>query len=179
MLKMEAMSKNQEVEMSKLEKNVDEVSKLAEQNYRAEVLIHQTDVFNQMQIVLDEVEYRQAAHDQSKLSDEEFSTYAKVIPQLKGKQFGSPEAKAIVKELGPALQHHYAENRHHPEHFEKGIAGMHLIDMIEMICDWKAVSVAKGNDLKTGMVKVLFPKLGITEPLATILLNTADMLEMG
>ena len=120
----------------------------AEKKYKGEVMIHQTDVFNQMQIVLDEIEHRQATHDRSKLSEDEFPTYARVIPKMKGLPFGSPEAKAIVKELGPALQHHYENNRHHPEHFENGIAGMNLLDMIEMVCDWKAVSEAKGNDLK-------------------------------
>ena len=150
-----------------------------EQNYNTEVMIHRTDVFEQIQIVRDEIEHRQATHDLSKTSEEEFSTYARVIPKVKGLPFGSVEAREKIKELGPALQHHYENNRHHPEHFEKGIAGMHLIDIIEMVCDWVAVSGAKGTDVREGMKNVLFPKHGIEEPLATILLNTVDFLEKG
>lgn len=148
-----------------------------DQDYKTEVMIHQTDVFNLMQIVLDEVEHRQATHDRSKLSGEEFPTYAEIVPQLKGLEFGSDEYRAKVAELGPALKHHYKNNRHHPEYFENGISGMNLIDVLEMVCDWTAVAWAKGSDPREGMTEYLFKKHGIKEPLATILLNTVDWLE--
>jgi len=151
----------------------------AENAYKGEVMIHQTDVFNLIQIVLDELEHRQATHDQSKLSKEEFTKYAEIVPQLKGLEFGSEEYKAKARELGPALKHHLKNNRHHPEYFEKGVAGMHLLDVIEMVCDWSAVARAKGTDPRVGMKDYLFEKHGITEPLATILLNTVDFLEKG
>jgi len=152
----------------------------AEKKYQAEIMLHQTDVFNLMQVVLDEVEYRQATHDKSKLRDEEFPTYAKIIPQMEGLPLGSPESKALVKKLGPALQHHYKHNRHHPEHFKNGVAGMHLIDLIEMICDWVTVNKAKGDgNIRKAMTGYLFQKHGIEGQLAEVLLNTVDFLEKG
>jgi hypothetical protein len=36
--------------------------------------------------------------------------------------------------------HHYAHNAHHPEHWPGGIKDMSLLDLIEMIVDWKAAS---------------------------------------
>ena len=40
---------------------------------------------------------------------------------MKDFAYGSPEYKASLKELGPALEHHYKENKHHPEHWLNGI----------------------------------------------------------
>jgi len=42
--------------------------------------------------------------------------------------------------MKPALEHHYALYRHHPEHFQNGIDDMNLIDLVEMFADWKASS---------------------------------------
>jgi len=38
------------------------------------------------------------------------------------------------------LQSHYKLNRHHIEYFQKGIYEMNIIDIIEMFCDWYAIS---------------------------------------
>ena len=32
------------------------------------------------------------------------------------------------------------QNRHHPEYYEDGIAGMTLVDLEEMLSDWEAAS---------------------------------------
>ena len=40
--------------------------------------------------------------------------------------------------MGPALQHHYEDNCHHPEHYRNGIHDMNMVDLIEMLCDWRA-----------------------------------------
>jgi len=42
--------------------------------------------------------------------------------------------------MKPAIEHHYKNNRHHPEHFNNGIDEMNLVDLIELLCDWKAAS---------------------------------------
>lgn len=33
------------------------------------------------------------------------------------------------------LDHHYQNNDHHPEHFELGINGMNLLQLLEMLAD--------------------------------------------
>ena len=40
--------------------------------------------------------------------------------------------------LGEALDHHYAHNTHHPEHYEHGVYEMNILDLVEMLCDWSA-----------------------------------------
>jgi hypothetical protein len=59
---------------------------------------------------------------------------------LKSSTYGSKEYSSFLKILAPALKHHYSCHRHHPQFHKHGIADMNLIDLIEMICDWKASS---------------------------------------
>jgi hypothetical protein len=61
---------------------------------------------------------RADAHDQSKLAPPEVAGFTEFTSKLKGTTYGSPEYKEFLKELGPALAHHYAKNDHHPEHFK-------------------------------------------------------------
>jgi hypothetical protein len=55
-------------------------------------------------------------------------------------EYGSDEYQQCLNELKPALEHHYATYRHHPEHFPNGVNDMNLIDLCEVIADWKAAS---------------------------------------
>lgn len=84
---------------------------------------------------------RANAHDASKLVDPELEAFDRMTPRLAGLTYGTPEYKESLRELGVALEHHYAENSHHPEHYENGIAGMSLLDLTEMLVDWKAASL--------------------------------------
>lgn len=116
-------------------------------------------------------------HDKSKLGPEEKLLFDKVAGRLKDIQFGSPEYKAALDELKPALDHHYATNSHHPQHYPDGINGMSLLDLIEMVCDWQA----SGERMKDGSfhrsVEVNKERFGISDQLASILLNTG--VELG
>ena len=63
------------------------------------------------------LQVRSWEHDQSKLEEPEASGFAKVTDNLKGLTYGSEEYKTQLKEMKPFLDHHYENNRHHPEHF--------------------------------------------------------------
>lgn len=82
--------------------------------------------------------HRANEHDKSKLEAPEKAAFDKLTPRLKGLKYGSEEYRAALRELGPALQHHYQVNSHHPEHYPDGIDGMSLLDLLEMLCDWGA-----------------------------------------
>lgn len=97
--------------------------------------------------VVDELLKRGREHDASKLEEPEKSMFDRFTPLLSKHKYGSDEYKATtaaMKEDG-GLQHHYAHNRHHPEFHENGISDMNLLDIIEMLADWKA-SVARSPD---------------------------------
>ena len=77
-------------------------------------------------------------HDQSKFSESELPVFTEYTSKLKGTTYGSDEYKQFLAEMKPALDHHYASNRHHPEHFQNGIRDMTLVDLVEMLLDWWA-----------------------------------------
>lgn len=83
---------------------------------------------------------RAVEHDFSKFAPEEFGPYAKMLPRLEKTVYGTPENQACYDEVQPALEHHFAHNRHHPEHFPNGVNDMTLLDVLEMCCDWVAAS---------------------------------------
>lgn len=83
---------------------------------------------------------RLTLHDHSKLHAPEVEMFDVYTPKLAEVAYGTPEYEEFRQAMGEALEHHYAANSHHPEHFESGIRGMSLLDLIEMLCDWKAAS---------------------------------------
>jgi len=119
---------------------------------------------------------RAALHDQSKLDTPEVELFDKHTAQLKDLEYGSPEYQESLKALGPALQHHYAKNPHHPDHYENGLDDMTLIDLIEMLCDWMAATQRQvdGNIRKS--LKYNKERFKVTEQLHRIFLNTVERL---
>lgn len=89
---------------------------------------------------------RGIVHDLSKYSKEEAPFFERALPKLRSLEYGSSEYKDAISTLGPALYHHYKENSHHPEHWNGNIDAMSPLDLIEMLCDWKAA----GKHHKTG-----------------------------
>jgi hypothetical protein len=105
---------------------------------RADTLVHIARVRDHLGAFIRHLLERSEFHDKSKLSDDEKPAFDRETPKLKSLTFGSDEYKASLAALGPALQHHYKANSHHPEHYRNGIAGMDLMDLVEMFCDWLA-----------------------------------------
>lgn len=128
-------------------------------------------------IVQNKLEARGFAHDQSKLGPNEKPLFDTVTAKLRGLTYGSEEYKASLKDLGPALQHHYANNTHHPEHFANGVDGMTLLDVIEMLVDWKAAGERHANGDIRKSLEVNKTRFNISPQLQSILENTVK--EMG
>lgn len=61
---------------------------------------------------------RQFTHDRSKLAAPEVDVFTEVTPKLAKSTYGSEEYFERLKEMKPALDHHYGHNRHHPEFFK-------------------------------------------------------------
>jgi hypothetical protein len=64
-----------------------------------------------------QLHYRGVTHDASKLLSPEKEAFDVATPQLRDLTYGSDEYKQALADLGPALQHHYENNKHHPEHY--------------------------------------------------------------
>lgn len=101
-------------------------------------------------------------HDFSKYSKEE-APYFAAAGDTKNLVYDSPEYKESLKRLEQALTHHYKHNSHHPQHHKDGIKDMHPLDIIEMLCDWKASTLRyKGGDIKQS-VKLNRERFGYSE----------------
>jgi len=133
---------------------------------------HIREVITRLEAVCEELRRRGELHDKSKFDELEKRSFDEVVPRLKGLRWESDEYREEIRALGPALIHHYAHNRHHPEHYANGVSGMDLVDVIEMYCDWAAATLRhEGGDLLRS-IEVNVEKHEITEPLAEILRNT-------
>lgn len=111
-------------------------------------------------------------HDDSKLKTPEKELFDEYTPKLKDCTYGSEE----YKELKVALDHHYKNNSHHPEHYENGVNGFNLFDLIEMFFDWKAAGErhADGNIFKS--IELNKERFKLSEQTVDIFKNTATHL---
>lgn len=119
---------------------------------------------------------RSSEHDRSKLRSPEVEAFTEFTPKLAASTYGSAEYEAFRVAMKPALDHHYANNRHHPEHFKEGVNEMNLIDLLEMLCDWKAASERHNNGNIRKSIEVNADRFGLSPQLTRILENTADYL---
>lgn len=128
--------------------------------------------------VVNDLLTRAQQHDRSKLEPPEKEAFDEFTPKLAGSTYGSGEYKRFLAAMKPALDHHYAKNRHHPEFFgEAGIDGMTLVDLIEMLCDWKAASERHESGSLLRSIELNMERFSMSAQLTTILMNTARLLE--
>jgi len=172
--------------------------------------------------VLDNIHDRSQLHDQSKLKEPEKSAFDFATPRLAGSTYGSEEYKAFLTELKPALDHHYAHNSHHPEHYrwkcavcsgqfsdaqyqeapqgpndsgdrycprccpvsiiyecglylkpDEGVNGMSLLDVLEMLVDWKAAGERHADGSIARSLRINRDRFKISDQLFAVLENTA------
>lgn len=130
-----------------------------------------------LKLVIKNLSDRSEIHDESKLVNPEVEIFDEVTEKLSALTYGSPEYMDILKGMGPALEHHYKYNSHHPEHYKDGIKGMSLLDLIEMICDWKAATLRHKNGDLLKSIEQNQQRFGYSDELKQIFLNTVR--EMG
>lgn len=130
-----------------------------------------------IRLMTDKLTQRGVDHDASKQTTPEVELFAQHTKFLSSTEYDSDEYRKHLEELKPALDHHYANNRHHPEHFANGINDMTIIDIIEMLCDWKASTYRtnSGNLLKS--IEVNAERFHLDDQLKAILINTAKMID--
>lgn len=116
---------------------------------------------------------RGEVHDLSKFDDAEVKVFTEFTPKLKSSTYGSEEYKGFLREMKPALDHHYANNRHHPEHFENGIEGMNLLDVLEMFIDWLASTKRHGDGDINRSIEINEKRFNMSPQLVAIFRNTA------
>jgi len=175
-------------------------------NSKFKTLRHIETVRNYLAAIIKELMYRQEQHDQTKLQPPEAEIFEKYMPLFEGVKYGSEKYREVIEKLKPAVDHHNKHNRHHPEHFKRTyecgkcnnkydyapdkcecghgifsvygglINGMNLIDLIEMMCDWKAAGLRRGDGDIYKSIEISKGRFGISDQLEQILINTAELI---
>lgn len=141
-------------------------------NFYNETMKHQNSVREKISEMIFKLSQRAINHDMSKFSNEEVNLFIEMTPKLKSSTYGSDEYKKFLNDLKPALEHHYANNSHHPEHFAEGIKEMSLIDLVEMLCDWLAATERHPNGNIFNSIEINQKRFGYSDELKSILINT-------
>jgi hypothetical protein len=150
---------------------------MSDYDSKSDTLEHIQHVRNGIGFAVTELVYRAQIHDDTKLQPEEKETFDRVTPLLKGLTYGSQEYKDSLASMGTALQHHYASHRHHPEFFgDKGIRGMNLVDLLEMMIDWHASTKRHADGDLHRSIDMNQERFGYSDDLKTIMHSTADWL---
>lgn len=143
---------------------------------RFKTLRHIETVRNHLNACVRELLARAEQHDQSKLQSPEREMFDEYTPLLRASTYGSEEYKGFLKGMSTALAHHYANNPHHPEFHRGGVRDMTLIDVLEMLCDWKSSTLrhADGDIFKS--IEINQERFGYPDELKRLLVNTAEWL---
>jgi len=153
------------------------------EDQRPETYKHIAEVRRQIIKIMDELDFRAQDHDKSKLESPEREIFDEYTPKLKGTTYGSDEYKQNLKEMKVALDHHYKHNRHHPEHFKNSytngkwnpLSSMNLVDIIEMLCDWKAATLRHADGDIHKSIDINQKRFGFSDELTQIFHNTVDL----
>lgn len=144
---------------------------------QVETMRHIENVRHFIKIITDKLTNRGINHDKSKLESPEVEIFTEYTPRLAETEYGSESYNECLQQMNKALEHHYAVSRHHPEHFEKGIDDMNLVDIVEMLCDWKAASMRQMNGNLLKSIETNAKRFGYDDQLKHIFMNTAKLFE--
>lgn len=151
----------------------------AELAAKVETYKHIDKIREYLRLFANELLVRGETHDRSKLAPEESRVFAEYTPKLRGSTYGSAEYEQFRKEMAPALAHHYANNRHHPEHHVGGIDGMNLLDVLEMWIDWYCSSMRHADGNMARSIEINEERFDMSPQLVRIFQNTLRDLQEG
>lgn len=140
----------------------------------SETLKHVNEVRANIWTLIKELDHRAAVHDASKFEEPERSVFASNTPKLAKTEYGTPAYEELLKEVEPAILHHYSKNTHHPEHWPNGVEGMDLLDVVEMLADWAAAVKRNKNGNVHKSIQVNRERFGLSDQLVSILENTVN-----
>lgn len=133
---------------------------------------HVRAVGKNINIFIQDLIHRAEHHDDSKFEEPELSGFAAAQENLGKCEYGSVEYKENLTLLKPILEHHYSKNRHHTEHWPNGINDMTLMDLVEMLSDWKAATSRNANGNIRKSIELNAEKYGMSPQLKRIFENT-------
>jgi hypothetical protein len=141
-----------------------------------ETLDHIDQVQARLHDVVTNLSRRSSQHDHSKLEEPERSGFDAGAEYFRTVKYGTPEYRAALDNLRPTIEHHYRVNDHHPEHFPGGIQDMNLLQLLEMLCDWKASTERKSGVSLRKSLEINRERFQIPDALFRCIESTAEEL---
>jgi len=141
-----------------------------------DVIRHVSEVQENMEDIAHDLKMRSISHDRSKFDDPEFSTFVRTRPEFRVANYGTPEYEAVVEKAREGVDHHYANNRHHTAYHPNGVKDMNLLDLLEMLADWKAASRRSPDLTFMDSLPRAFKKYEMDETIQTLMRNTIEYL---
>ena len=141
-------------------------------DFLCDTLLHISEVKENLETVASELRKRGEAHDRTKLQELEFDAFVSTRDQFKKANYGTKEYDACVSAVKPAVVHHHKNNRHHTDFHENGINDMTLIDIIEMVADWRAAARRSPDKKFADTLDYAKKKYGIDDQMFGIICNT-------
>jgi hypothetical protein len=114
-------------------------------------------------------------HDLSKLAADELGGMIEIDRIADKKGLNSPEYMAALS--GPAIQLHRSRHSHHPEYHADGVEDMSLLDLVEMVCDWKAANMLRGHPEWRESVEMMADRLDLPSCYVLMINLVAETLE--
>lgn len=151
-------------------------------NYNAEesqiihVFAHKDMINHYLSLITTDIINKASVHDDSKLHGDEKKYFIKSLKDTyPSSNYLDEEYIESMKQenLSLALKFHYSLNDHHPEHHENGIEDMDLVQILEMLVDWKVGGLGIYNGDIFESIQKNKDRFGIDDQLVKILINTA------
>ncbi|MDB4778009.1 DUF5662 family protein [bacterium] len=129
----------------------------------------------------DELRRRAEIHDASKFGDVERVPYIWLTEFHRCRQNDEPfeYPDGMKEQVREAIAHHMTTNRHHPE-FHADPNEMSVVDIIEMVCDWTAMSQEFGQDggsARGWADKTIGHRVKFNDKLKKLIYSTIDLLD--
>lgn len=140
---------------------------------KLETIAHIELVRKYIKMITDKLTLRGINHDKTKLESPEAEGFAEFNDRLKNLTYGTPEYQQNLEDLKPTLAHHYAKNKHHPEHYQNGVNDMTFVDLLEMMADWKASTYRQHDGNLLQSIDKNAERYNIEPQLLQIMKNTA------
>lgn len=132
---------------------------------------HRKNVKDKIEFFIKKLQDRANNHDISKLKQPEIEWLIQMDKESSF-PYGSPQYYEKMKKWEKFFEHHYKENRHHPNHFADGIQGFNIVDLVEFIADITSYleNMHPGDAIR--IIDEQKERFGFDDQIAQILKNT-------
>lgn len=78
---------------------------------------------------------------------------------------------------GSGSDAHYLFNPHHPEFYKHGVRDMSLVDLMEMLIDWKSKCLTGDECQIESVIEANQKRFGFSDEIKQLLINTLPLVE--